>query len=149
MKKAILGLALSLLIGTASFANNDETINQKAEQSFKKEFVHAKDVSWQKSGDLVKATFTLNERVLFAYYNETGDLVAITRNITTDQLPIALLASLKKNYSEYWVSDLFEMVSGGQSNYYITLENADHKVVLKSDDFANWSTFKKEKKETE
>jgi hypothetical protein len=82
MKKTILGLALSLLIGTASFANNDETINQKAEQSFKKEFVQAKDVSWQKSGDLVKATFTLNDRVLFAYYNETGDLVAITRNIT-------------------------------------------------------------------
>ena len=149
MKKIILGLALFLTIGTASFANNDETINQKAEQSFKKDFAQAKDVKWQKSGDLVKATFSLNDKVLFAYYNDGGELVAITRNITTDQLPIALLTSLKKNYSEYWVTDLFEMVSGGQSNYYITLENADHKVVLKSDDFANWTNYKKEKKEAE
>jgi hypothetical protein len=39
------------------------------------------------------------------------------------------------------------MVSGGQTSYYITVENADSKVVLKSDDFADWTSFKKEKKE--
>ncbi|HYV53065.1 MAG TPA: hypothetical protein VE933_00640, partial [Chitinophagaceae bacterium] len=121
MKRTIFTLALSLILGTASFANNDVTINQKAEQSFKKEFTQAKDVSWQKAGEMVKATFTLNERVLFAYYSESGDLVAVTRNITPDQLPITLVSSLRKNYAEFWVSDLFEMVSGGQTNYYVTL----------------------------
>jgi hypothetical protein len=149
MKKTIFTLALSLILGTASFANNEETINQKASESFKKEFAQAKDVSWQKAGEMVKATFTLNERVLFAYYSESGDLIAITRNITTDQLPISLQTSMRKNYSGYWVSDLFEMVSGGQTNYYITLENADQKVVLKSEDFGSWATYRKEKKETE
>jgi hypothetical protein len=104
MKRTIFTLALSLILGTASFANNDESINQRAEQSFKKEFAQAKDVSWQKAGEMVKATFTLNERVLFAYYNESGDLIALTRNITTDQLPITLVTSLKKNYADYWVS---------------------------------------------
>jgi hypothetical protein len=149
MKRTIITLALSLILGTASFANNEETINAKAEQSFKKEFAQAKDVSWQKAGEMVKATFTLNERVLFAYYSESGDLIAITRNITTDQLPISLQTSLRKSFSGYWVSDLFEMVSGGQTNYYITVENADQKVVLKSEDFGNWSTYRKEKKDVE
>ena len=149
MKRTIFTLALSLILGTASFANNDESINQRAEQSFKKEFAQAKDVSWQKAGEMVKATFTLNERVLFAYYNESGDLIAITRNITTDQLPITLVTSLRKNYAGYWVSDLFEMVSGGQTNYYITVENADHKIVLKSEDFGSWTSYRKEKKDTE
>jgi hypothetical protein len=149
MKRTIFALALSLILGTASFANNDESINEKAEQSLKKEFAQAKDVSWQKTGDMLRATFTLNERVLFAYYNQSGDLMAITRNITTDQLPIALQTQLRKNYSGYWVSDLFEMVSGGQTNYYITVENADHKVVLKSEDFGSWSTYRKERKEAE
>jgi hypothetical protein len=146
MKRTIFTLALSLILGTASFANNDESNNQKAVQSFKKEFAQAKDVSWQKAGDLVKATFTLNERVLFAYYNEAGDLMAITRNITTDLLPIALQTSLRKDYAGYWVSDLFEMVTGGQTNYYVTLENADHKIVMKSEDFGNWSNYRKERK---
>ena len=149
MKRTIFALALSLVLGTASFANNDESINERAAQSFKKEFAQAKDVSWQKTGDMIRATFTLNERVLFAYYNQSGDLMAITRNITTDQLPIALQTLLRKNYSEYWVSDLFEMVSGGQTSYYITVENADHKVVLKSEDFGSWSNYRKEKKEAE
>ena len=149
MKKSIFILALSLVLGTASFANNDETINQKAEQSLKKEFAQAKDVRWQKSGELIKATFTLNEKVLFAYYNESGELVAITRNITTDQLPITLLTSLRKNFTEYWVTDLFEMVSGGETSYYVTVENAGQKVVLKSDDFTSWATYKKEKKEAQ
>ena len=137
MKKTIFALAFSLILGSASFANNDESINERASQSFKKEFAQAKDVSWQKSGDMFRATFTLNERVLFAYYSQSGDLMAITRNITSDQLPIALQTSLRKNYTEYWVSDLFEMVSGGQTSYYITVENADHKVVLKSEDFGS------------
>jgi len=149
MKKTIFALAFSLILGSASFANNDESNNERASQSFKKEFAQAKDVSWQKSGDMFRATFTLNERVLFAYYNQSGDLMAITRNITTDQLPIALQTSLRKNYTEYWVSDLFEMVSGGQTSYYITVENADHKVVLKSEDFGSWSTYRKEKKNAE
>jgi len=149
MKKTIFALAFSLILGSASFANNDESNNERASQSFKKEFAQAKDVSWQKSGDMFRATFTLNERVLFAYYNQSGDLMAITRNITTDQLPIALQTSLRKNYTEYWVSDLFEMVSGGQTSYYITVENADHKVVLKSEDFGSWSTYRKEKKDAE
>ena len=149
MKKTIFALALSLVLGTASFANNDESINQRAAESFRKEFAQAKDVSWQKAGDMVRATFTLNERVLFAYYNTSGDLMAITRNITSDQLPIALQATLRKNYGGYWVSDLFEMVSGGQTSYYITVENADHKVVLKSEDFGSWATYSKEKKSAE
>ena len=149
MKRTIFSLVFSLILGTASFANNDESISQKAMQSFKKEFAQAKDVSWNKSGDMVKATFTLNERVLFAYYNEAGDLIAVTRNITTDLLPINLMTSLKKNYSEYWVSDLFEMVSGGQTHYYVTLENADHKLVLKSEDFSSWGTYRKDKKDSE
>jgi len=149
MKRTIFALAFSLVLGTASFANNDESINERAAQSFKKEFAQAKDVSWQKSGDMLKATFTLNERVLFAYYNQSGDLMAITRNITSDQLPISLQTQLRKNYSGYWVSDLFEMVSGGQTNYYITVENADHKVVLKSEDFGSWATYRKERKEAE
>jgi len=149
MKKTIFALAFSLILGSASFANNDESNNERASQSFKKEFAQAKDVSWQKSGDMFRATFTLNERVLFAYYSQSGDLMAITRNITSDQLPIALQTSLRKNYTEYWVSDLFEMVSGGQTSYYITVENADHKVVLRSEDFGSWSTYRKEKKAAE
>ena len=83
MKKTIIGLALSLLIGTASFANNEVTINQKAEQSFKKEFAQAKDVSWQKSGDMVLIFFKVyNASALATSSYPAGEVRMLARLFT-------------------------------------------------------------------
>lgn len=130
----------------AAFANSEETVNQQVLNSFRQEFAGATEVSWQNNRDFVKATFTLNDQVMFAFYSQNGDLLAITRNISSDKLPLSLLNGLKKNYSEYWITDLFEMVAGGESTYYITVQNADVEVVLKSTEFGVWETFKKNRK---
>lgn len=135
-----------IAVGTTAFARDEETVSQQVLNNFKKEFVNAKDVNWQNSRDYVKATFSLNDQVMFAYYTPAGELIAITRNISSDKLPISLLTSLKKNYSEYWITDLFEAVSNGAGTYYITLQNADVEVILKSDEFGGWETFKKSKR---
>lgn len=135
-----------IAVGTTAFAKDEETVSQQVLNNFKKEFVNAKDVNWQNNRDFVKATFTINDQVMFAYYTPGGELIAITRNISSDKLPISLLTSLKKNYSEYWITDLFEAVTNGNGTYYITLQNADVEVVLKSDEFGGWETFKKSKR---
>jgi len=56
-------------------------------------------VQWEASKTYAKATFKLNDQVMFAYYTPDGDMLAITRNIVSTQLPINLLADIKKNYS--------------------------------------------------
>ena len=142
-------LVLLVTLGTTSaFANtrNEEAVSQQVLDNFKKEFVNAKDVVWQNSKEYIKATFSMNEQVMFAFYNSNGELLAISRNISSEKLPISLLTSLRKNYNEYWITDLFEMVSGGEGSYYITLENADVKLVLKSDEFGGWDVYTKVKK---
>jgi hypothetical protein len=146
MKKTILMWMLMIAVGATAFAKDEETVSQQVLNNFKKEFVNAKDVNWQNSRDYVKATFSLNEQVMFAYYTPAGELIAITRNISSDKLPISLLTGLKKNYSEYWITDLFEAVTNGTGTYYITLQNADVEVILKSDEFGGWETFKKSKR---
>jgi hypothetical protein len=147
MKKSILMWAMMLTMGlTSAFANNEETINQRAVSSFKKDFTHAQDVRWQNSKDFVKATFKMNDQVMFAYYSQTGDLMAVTRNIVSGQLPINLLSDLKKNYNAYWISDLFEVSSSSDASYYVTLQDGDSKVILKSNGVSTWELFKKEKK---
>ena len=143
----ILSMAVMVMIGvTSTFANDAEVVNQKVINSFKKEFVDAKDVNWQSTKEYVKATFSLNDQVMFAYYSQSGELLAITRNISSEKLPISLLTSLKKNYGSYWITELFEMVADGNGTYYITLENADVELVLKSDEFGGWEVYKKSKK---
>jgi hypothetical protein len=146
MKKTILMWMLMIAVGATAFAKDEETVSQQVLNNFKKEFVNAKDVNWQNSRDYVKDTFSLNEQVMFAYYTPAGELIAITRNISSDKLPISLLTGLKKNYSEYWITDLFEAVTNGTGTYYITLQNADVEVILKSDEFGGWETFKKSKR---
>lgn len=147
MKKSILMWAMMLTMGlTSAFANNEETINQKAISSFKKDFTQAQDVKWESSKDFVKATFKMNDQVMFAYYSQSGDLMAVTRNIVPGQLPINLLSTLKKNYNSYWISDLFEVSSSTDASYYVTLHNSDTKVVLKSNGTNGWEVYKKEKK---
>ena len=147
MKKSILMWVMMLTIGlTSTFANNEETINQRAVSSFKKDFNNAQDVKWENNKDFVKATFKINDQVMFAYYTQTGDLMAVTRNILSSQLPINLLASLKKSYSSYWISDLFEVSSTTDAAYYVTLQSAEHTLVLKSNGTTAWEVYRKEKK---
>jgi len=150
MKQVILSIATVLMMGVSAFAgNNNDNVNQQAKQSFQKDFSTARNISYEQKTDYVKVTFTINDQILFAYYNNNGQLQAVVRNIVSDQLPITLLTDLKKNYNDYWISDLFEIASDDQTSYYITLESKDKTVVLKSEGTSSWSVFSKAKKDVE
>ena len=41
---------------------------------------------------------------------------------------------------------MFEIVSDDQTSYYVTVEDSDKKVVLKSQGTESWGEYKKEKK---
>jgi hypothetical protein len=147
MKKVIFATAMMLTLGWASaFANTNDNVNEQVTASFKKDFVTAREVKWQKESNYVKATFKMYGQVMFAYYNESGELIGLVRNILSDKLPINLMTDLKKNYNDRWISDLFEMASEGQSTYYVTLETADETLVLKSNSTNGWSVYKREKR---
>jgi hypothetical protein len=148
MKKTILALAVMLTTGlTSAFANKGEDINQGVIASFKTEFVAAKNVSWQEGKEFSKATFTLNDQVMYAYYsNETNELLAVERNLLSSQLPISLLTSLKKDYSDHWISGLFEVARQDHTSYYLTVENSDETLVLKATGTDEWSVYKRTRK---
>jgi hypothetical protein len=146
MKKFLFTIITTALISLSSFANEAAEVNQKVISTFHKEFAQAKNVEWQQSNGLNKATFSLNGKVLFAFYSNAGELIAVSRNLTSDQLPIVLTSELKNDFEGFWISDLFELSSNGQTSYYVTLENANQKLVLESIGLQGWQTFKKEKK---
>jgi hypothetical protein len=148
MKKRILLLSIALVSLTAfSYAADAPAISKNVISTFNKEFSNARDIKWEHQTDFVKAQFTMNDMVLFAYFNNNGDLIAITRFISPKQLPIEILSSLKKDYTGYWISDLFEIQTEAGTSYYATLENADQVIVLKSEGTSGWQTFQREKKE--
>lgn len=151
MNKSILSIAIVLMMGLSAFAaKNDETdVNQLAVRSFHKEFVNARNIKWEQKVGYVKVEFTMNEQVLFAYYNNDGQLTAIVRNIVSDQLPISLLTTLKNDYTGFWISELFEIANDDQTTYYVSLENADKKIVLRSSGIDSWEVYSKTRKTAE
>lgn len=146
MKKISMIFALLLTIGiTSAFAAN-EKISPRAIESFKTEFKSATDVKWEAGSNYYMAAFTMNEQRIFAYYNLEGDLISTARYVSTLQLPINLFSELKNDYDKYWVSDLFEANDASGLKYYVTLENADTKIMLRSVNGSSWSTYQKNKK---
>ena len=146
MKKIMMVLALALTVGTSFAYTGEEAINKQALNAFKNEFAGATDAAWTVGNNYYKVIFSLNDQKLFAYYNMQGDFLGVTRNISSLQLPLSLQTSLRRTYNTYWISDLFEVSNNDGTNYYVTLETADTKIILKSADGSDWAVYQKSKK---
>lgn len=144
MKKII--MILAVLISTTSAFASEENVATKVLNAFKTEFNTAKEVEWTVGSNYYKAAFVYNEKHVFAYYNEEGELLGLTRYLSSDDLPLNLQNNLKKSYSKYWISDLFEVAKSDGTAYYITLEDADTKIVLKASAESDWSVYQKTRK---
>ena len=144
MKKMILTLAI-VFTAFSSFAN-EEKVTTKVLNAFRNEFTTAIEVEWTVANNYYMATFTYNNKYVFAYYSAEGNLLGLTHYISSADLPMNLQNNLKKEFSEYWISDLFEVAKNGRTEYYVTLENAGKKVVLQSSNGNNWEEYRTVKK---
>jgi hypothetical protein len=119
--------------------------NKEIKASFAHDFEHAVLMSTEAHDNFTKVVFKLNEQVMTAFYSNSGELLAVTRNIVSSQLPVSLMMSFRKHYADYWITDLFEMSQDAQSNYYLTLENVDARVTLRSNG-DSWEVYSNVKK---
>lgn len=146
-KKTLALLVLGMIMINTIFANDISIdVNKKVLTAFENEFVKASDVSWIKNNDYYKASFQSNGQHLNAFFSEEGEMLGVSRNLITTELPINLQASLADEYSAFWVSGLFEYASNGESKYYITMEDADRELLLMSVGTSDWSVFTKKNK---
>jgi hypothetical protein len=144
MKKIIVVLAIVL-----SFSNsyaNDAKIAPVVLESFKSSFKDATEVNWTATENFYKAQFYMNEQFISAYYDMDGHMIALTRNISPNLLPLTLQVSIKNNYSDCWISDLFEMTNDQGTVYFATVENGESKIILKSGFDSTWNIYKKTNK---
>lgn len=143
MKKIIVTMAIA--ISSLSAIAMDGSVNQKVLDAFKTEFATASEVEWTIGSDYYKASFNYNGKYVFAFFNDNGEMLGMTRHLSPLDLPLALQGNLKKNYEGFWISELFEVVKSDETNYYVTIENADNTIVLESSG-NSWNIYKKTKK---
>lgn len=146
-KIAAFTIAMLLTVGIGSSFATPTHGDDAVITSFRKDFKKAELLSSEQGKVYTKLTFKMSDMVMFAYYDADGQLIALVRNIKSNQLPIQLMLKVKQNYADCWISDLFEINADGGTNYYITLENENTRVTLRSADSNNWEVYNKKSKE--
>ena len=140
MKKIMITIAMMLALLTTAFAG-EENVKAEILTAFKEKFSTAQEVSWNAGKMYAEATFLFNGNWMTAHYNDRAELIGVSRNITSSQLPYYLQNNLKKNYSGYWITDLFELSNSTGFSHYVTLKNADEEIVLESLNGKNWKVY--------
>ncbi|MBA2330558.1 MAG: hypothetical protein H0V91_13180 [Flavisolibacter sp.] len=146
MKPLLIILTVISSFFTKDSAATECIIDCKVLQSFESQFTNAKEVDWSITSNIYKAQFALDGQYINAFFSADGELVAMTKNVSVNQLPLMLQTELKKQTAKYWITELFELSNEEGTSYYVTLENADEKVVLHSVSNKNWNKYKKTSK---
>jgi hypothetical protein len=124
MKKIFLMLSLiAAVAGTTAFANDDPKVNLRVQESFKKEFPGAQYVKWGKDHDYFKAIFVLADYRAEAWFNTDGELLATTRDLLYDQLPLAVMKELEKKFPSANATEIREVTNSNGTLYKLLLED--------------------------
>lgn len=141
MKKVIMTLAIAVS-SLFAFAG-EKNVSENVLDAFNYEFAGATEVKWTTTEDVFKADFVFNKQHIAAYYTTDGELMGVARNISSLELPETLKNKLKADYGNYWITGLSEISNSNEdTDYFISLENADGKVILKSNG-RKWSIVKR------
>ena len=143
MKKILLSVVFTMSLGIAAVFAGIPDVNAKALESFKDQFPTATETEWSSTSDYYKVNFIYNDNHVSAYYSLDGEFLATLRHISSVNLPMLLQTSLKNDYSNYWISDLYELAKYDGISYYVTIENANQKIVLRSANGSGWTVHKK------
>ncbi len=126
-------VAATVLLATSAFASaGPEKVSPKVKAEFEKSFTGAVNVNWQKNEDYHFASFILNSNELSAAYNENGELMGVSREIATTQLPITVALAISDKYQGYDVAKtVTELNYEGQTSYFVVVENSKQVLKLK------------------
>ena len=147
MKKKIIIITTSLFLSVfASFANGDgNKIPKYVSTEFANDFSQARDTKWETYNGYYKVSFSDNQgKAAYAFYTKAGEFMGFAVNMGADSLPEVLRNMINEKYPGYWISDLNQYTIDTTAGFFITLENADHKIRLKAEAGDTWSIFANE-----
>ena len=149
MKKMIMVLAFfAVAIGNAAIAGTGGgEVDKRIRKAFDKEYAGAGDVKWYVYDEYTKVDFTFNSMQLVGFYSKDGEMLGIARNIPFSSLPLMLQIEQKKDYKDFWITEIYELAKTEGTRYYITLENAGKVIKLGSTGSDNWEVVRKQDKQ--
>jgi hypothetical protein len=141
MKKLFIAALIVVAAGTSAFAA-DVKVNTKVKTNFEALFAGAENVTWGAKDHYVKASFTLLEEKVEAFFGTDGELIGTCRKVDLKRLPLSAVQKIKKDYASYKITDSIEFEGPGERSYFVSLEKGDKKEILEVSLFGAISTFR-------
>lgn len=124
-----------------------DKVSKVVTKAFSSKYVNASNVNWKAHPAFYFASFKLSEQNYTATFARNGELIAVSREISRAELPLAVTSALESDYSNYtFAGAASEMVMYGETHYYIVAESKTKVLQLKCAPDGSISTFKKIKK---
>src|SRR3954452_1565197 len=118
MKKIFLAGLFAVLLAGSAFATDVTGVSSAIATSFQNNFNNATDVNWTTRSDYSKATFTLNNRRMEAFYNTGGEMIASSENIKLAELPVNAKRTFAKEYGDYEVKEAIHFQGNDEDAYF-------------------------------
>ncbi|MBN9298052.1 MAG: hypothetical protein J0I41_13645 [Filimonas sp.] len=146
MKRYLIAAVLSLVIVSA-FANDNSKIGIFVVNNFKSDFPGAAGVQWTIKNEFAKADFTFDGKKTQAFYTAGGELFATGQNVTLKDIPAKAANKIQKDYADYVVGEVVAYEQVEQPiKYYVSVEDAQKKIILEVSELGSVSVFKKSDK---
>lgn len=149
MKKLILLVSAALLMSANVLLANpyETTVNNRINSTFNDSFNGATDVKWYTDDNKTfTAKFTMSNTRVTAFFKDDGTLLATSRYLQAEQLPLKVSSKLNKKYPGTAIYCIVEYASTENAVYFITLESSDSWIVIKTDADANMKVYSRLKK---
>ena len=98
-------------------------VNSLVSNAFKQKFSKAENVNWSKIENFYFASFQFKQTDLTVAYGDNGEFIAVSRNVSLEQIPFAIADAINEKYKDYVIpSHVTEIAFLGETSYYLTVE---------------------------
>ncbi|WP_461452199.1 hypothetical protein [Mucilaginibacter sp.] len=157
MKKIFLTIATIGLLGTSVYAadggkkaSTTPTVSYAVQNEFESTFEDAKNVTWAVTANCQKATFTVNDVKMTAFYNLNGEYLGLTQDVSYNTIADKAKKEIADSYKGYDVNEVIKLETNSANNfaetvYFVDLKNTDSEVLVRVDQSNDIFFFQKVK----
>jgi hypothetical protein len=123
-------------------------VNARIQAAFNKQFAGASFIKWNKvkNNVLYQASFTYQQDRYNVYYDNEARLVASSRFLSEENLPLLVKQSIARSYSSYRLLQVIELIQNNETSYLLTFDS--ERAIMEIQAYDNGAAYllKKEKK---
>ena len=144
MKKIFLTIATIGFLATGVYAadggkkaEKTPVVSYSVRNDFDSTFNEAKNVEWTLTSNCQKATFTLNEVKMTAFYNLHGEYLGVTQDVDYSSVSAKAKKQIAAKYADYQVNEVIKLQTNSaassidQTVYFVDLKNTASELLVR------------------